>query len=240
MEDDYLNGFAWVLNKALKNMQDSHIYISSFSEIPDLLGQWRGYCPKGEGVCIGFNKELLEQFCLKNELIIEKCIYNHNKQEDKISKFINETLKKFPKLDLTRTQYEESSSKVQCDFEIDSHLFLSEGKGKASADKALSELCSSLKELAPYMKNQTFKEESEWRIIAKDPEKDIQFRTAVSHYIPYIILPILKENKEIISEIIIGPNANEERSINSIQLLLEKYKMNNVVIKKSHVPLNSW
>ena len=70
MEDDYLSGFAWVLNKALRNMQDSHIYVSSFSEVPDLLSQWRGYCPKGEGVCIGFKQEILEQFSKDNNLII--------------------------------------------------------------------------------------------------------------------------------------------------------------------------
>lgn len=240
MEDDYLDGFAWTLNEALRNMQDSHIYISSFSEIPDLLSQWRGYCPKGEGVCIGFNKKLLEQFCLDNQLIMEKCIYDHNEQKDKILALIDNALSEFPKLSLTRKQYEESNTKSQCDFSIDSQIYFTKGEGTAIANKTLTKLCSSLKELAPYMKNQTFQEEAEWRIIAKDPEKDIHFRTAVSHFIPYIILPIIKANKEIISEIIIGPNANEERSISSIKLLLEMNEISNVVIKKSNVPLNSW
>lgn len=240
MEDDYLSGFAWVLNKALRNMKDSHIYISSFSEVPDLLSQWRGYCPKGEGVCIGFNKELLEQYCLDNKLIMEKCIYNHNEQQDKILALMSQALSEFPQLNLTRKQYDGSNTKTQCDFEMDSQLYFTEGEGKAVADKALSKLCSSLKKLAPYMKNQAFQEESEWRIIAKDPKIDIHFRTAVSHFIPYIILPMIKADKEIISEIIIGPNANEERSINSIQLLLDKHEISNVIIKKSQVPLNSW
>lgn len=242
MEDDYLSGFAWVLNKALRNMQDSHIYISSFSEVPDLLSQWRGYCPKGEGVCIGFNKELLEQYCLDNKFIIEKCIYNHNKQQDKILELINQALSEFPKLNLTRKQYNKSSTTEQCDFEIDSQLCFTEGDGKEVANEALTKLCNSLQELAPYMKNQAFQEEAEWRIIAKDTDIDIDinFRTAVSHFIPYIVLPVIKAYKEIISEIIIGPSANKARSISSIQLLLDKHGMSNVVIKNSNVPLNNW
>lgn len=240
MEDDYLSGFAWVLNKALRNMKDSNIYISSFSEVPDLLSQWRGYCPKGEGICIGFKKNLLKQFCLDNQLTIEKCIYNSQEQQDKILALIDKTLCEFPKLNLTRKQYEESSIEMQCNFEIDSHLYFTEGKGQIKANKALESLGSSLQEIAPYIKNQTFREELEWRIIAKDPILDIHFRPAASYLIPYIILPIIKVNKETISEIIIGPNANNERSMSSIKLLLEKYKISKVDIKKSQVPLNSW
>ncbi|MGB6328552.1 MAG: DUF2971 domain-containing protein [Halarcobacter sp.] len=240
MEDDYLSGFAWVLNKALRNMQDSHIYVSSFSEVPDLLSQWRGYCPKGEGVCIGFKQEILEQFSKDNNLIIKKCLYSHQEQQNKILELMKKTLDKFPKFKLTRSQYEKSDTKTQCNYEIDSQIYFTEGEGKEEADKVLKQLCSSVEELAPYMKNQAFQEESEWRIIARNPKADIKFRPSKSHLVPYLILPILEYSSEIISEIIIGPNANEERCINSIKLLIEKNGLKSINIKKSQVPLNNW
>ncbi len=239
-EDEYLSGFAWTLNEALGNMHESHIYISSFSEVPDLLSQWRGYCPKGEGVCIGFNKKLLERFCSDNNLIIKKCIYNHDEQKEKIAWLINTAINEFPKPTLSRKEFEQSSHKEQCRYVIDSQLYVTKGEGHLVANQVLTTLSDSLHELAPYMKNKAFIEESEWRIIAKDPDTEIYFRTAASHLIPYIVLPMISVHKEIISEIVIGPTANVERSISSIQLLLKRYGINDVVIKKSQVPLNSW
>lgn len=238
--DDYLSGFSKVLVKALRNMNDSDIFISSFSEVPDLLSQWRGYCPKGEGICVGFRKEILEEFCKDEKLIFEKCIYSHKEQQDKILLLMDKTLGKFPKPILTRKEYEKLSTQKQVEFEMESYQNLTEGQGKIKSDKALKKLCNSLEEMAPYMKNEAFEEEAEWRIIAKNPNDQLSFRPSKSHLIPYIILPILKYSNEVISEIIIGPNANETRCSSSIKLLVESQGLKNISIKKSKIPLNSW
>ena len=38
-----------------ENIENISIYVCSFSEKKDLLSQWRGYCPNGNGFSIGFD-----------------------------------------------------------------------------------------------------------------------------------------------------------------------------------------
>ena len=49
--------------KRLENVKEHEfhdIFICSFSRNDDQLSQWRGYCPDGNGFCIGFNtKDLI-------------------------------------------------------------------------------------------------------------------------------------------------------------------------------------
>ena len=46
-------------------------FVVCFSEKPDLLSQWRGYANNGQGICIGFSKELLMNKEVANEAIEE-------------------------------------------------------------------------------------------------------------------------------------------------------------------------
>lgn len=52
-------------------------FVVCFSEKPDLLSQWRGYANNGQGICIGFSKELLMNKCAQDKSIfrLEKVIY---------------------------------------------------------------------------------------------------------------------------------------------------------------------
>lgn len=48
------------------------VYISCFSEEPDILSQWRAYAEDGTGVSIGFN---LEKLSVASNILLEKVIY---------------------------------------------------------------------------------------------------------------------------------------------------------------------
>jgi len=37
------------------NVDGFKVFVSFFSESADKLSQWRGYCPSGSGICIGFD-----------------------------------------------------------------------------------------------------------------------------------------------------------------------------------------
>ena len=72
MNDDYNAGFGFILRKSISSLkEDSEIFIASFSEEFDLLSQWRGYCPPNDGICIGFDKEIIKEFCTKNNFKFE-------------------------------------------------------------------------------------------------------------------------------------------------------------------------
>lgn len=82
MEDDYLSPIAWMMRDVLEELKNSEIYTTSFSENADLLSQWRGYCDQGIGVCIGFNKSLIKEFCIKNSYEFEKCLYQNEQSKN--------------------------------------------------------------------------------------------------------------------------------------------------------------
>jgi hypothetical protein len=240
MEDDYLAAFGWGMRHALEKMDKHDIYVSSFSEKPDLLSQWRGYCPQGAGICIGFDKNSIENFCSTKGYKLSKCLYDHDKQQEHITQLVNSCLQEFPKAKISRTDYESLDSKGQCNHELDYQLYTSEGEGKPEADAALSEFCNSINDCALIMKDYGFHEEAEWRVVARNPMDDIFHRSATSHLVPYIELPVIKQDINAIKKIIVGPNPNTGRCISSISSLLKSHGLDAVEIERSSIPFSSW
>lgn len=64
-------------------------FVLCFSEQPDLLSQWRGYANDGQGISIGFSKELLKRKCNEDKSFfrLEKVTYI---DEEKRKQIINE------------------------------------------------------------------------------------------------------------------------------------------------------
>lgn len=66
--------FSDLLNN-LKTKGQRSIYISCFSEEPDLLSQWRAYADDGKGVSIGFD---LDKLGKPSNFLVEKIIYTND------------------------------------------------------------------------------------------------------------------------------------------------------------------
>jgi hypothetical protein len=240
MDDDYLSPFGFSIRKALDEMEHNDVYVSSFSEKPDLLSQWRGYCPPGRGVCIGFKRDVLDEYCRENNLDLKKCVYSEAEQSIEMRKLINQCEVEFPMPAVTRAEYDKFESEGRVKHELDYHQYVMNGDGKMQADTALSNLCDSITKLAPLFKDNGFHEESEWRIIAENPASKINFRAGTSHLIPYITLPVLNFSKDAIGEVIIGPNPSSYNCVSSVSMLLESNGFKNVNVKRSKIPFKSW
>ena len=86
------------LKDTLESYGQNSIYISCFSEEPDLLSQWRAYADDGRGVAIGFSLEHLveyDNFLLKKSIYTNKVVYNSLENDvevvaDQISTIISE------------------------------------------------------------------------------------------------------------------------------------------------------
>lgn len=234
MNDDYNAGFGFILGKSIYSLpEDSEVFIASFSEEFDLLSQWRGYCPPNDGICIGFDKEIIKEFCDKNDFKLEKCIYEEKLQINKIHELVEKCYKSCPQHTITRDEYNLLNSKDCVDFEIDYHEKI---KKFSDCNDVFTKFNNALMEYAPLIKNSGFYEEKEWRIICKSPNTTIDFRKGKGYLIPFINLDLLNFSKEIIKEIIIGPNVNERRCEESIKILLERKGLVNVKIKHSTIP----
>lgn len=80
-------------------------YCICMSEAKDQLSQWRGYADDGKGVAIGFNINALEQLCkdrsythkgqtiVAHELDFKKIVYDEKDQSELIYEFVNESIR---------------------------------------------------------------------------------------------------------------------------------------------------
>lgn len=236
--DDYLSAYTHSvqMNRPKYGNKNPQVFIGSFSESSDLLSQWRGYCPESGGICIGFNRERLQNMVKESGYELKKCIYSEGEQNKIVAAVVEKSILEFPKLIEDRALYEKLPDREQWEKASELNEYVSEGEGKVQADKVVSELYTSISAFAPLIKHKSFKEEVEWRIICKDPKK-IMFREATTYLIPYVALDI---KPDFISEIIIGPNANSGRCLNSVKDFLGLNGFENINYKISEIPLNSW
>jgi hypothetical protein len=195
------------------------IFVTSFSEEGNQLGQWRGYCPQG-GFSIGFEADYLKQ-----QLNLQPCLYTQRKQMAFLRREVMPSLRKtyaaFP-----RRNYEELS---QDDF----FGIMKEHEITFAA------LVDKLKEAAPVIKNGKFSQEKEWRLIVQRPiESDaIDFRPGKYQPTPYTQIDL--DTSKIV-QIVIGPTPEPEIALNSVRSLLKHYNLPCDEIVIDMVPIRSW
>lgn len=208
----------------LDNYLDNNLCVFSFSEKDDLLSQWRGYSNSHGGYSIGFKKSELEALINSPEFNLEKCIYAEFEQVTEISKIIFESLDKFK-------DYIEPEQ----DFVV------------GSSD-SVAYFIKRLSYLSSYIKDCSFSEEQEWRIIALVPFEGFDFRSGKSSLIPFKKIKIEDNIHNIISEITVGHTPNLNLALQSTKcFLLKKYPVrvgrsleHRFILKESKIPYRNW
>jgi hypothetical protein len=187
-------------------------YVCSFSQVPDQLSQWRGYCQNTYGFSIGFDYSKLKENADRKKFTFTKCIYDPDEQNNVINEFIEKQIK--PEFDnLTNDNLKDVTVKTVM------HIW----------------------NILPILKNEYFQEEQEWRLICfkEDIPNDlINFRQGKTLLIPYYEFELANESEELpIDSIIIGPTPNNEESRTSLSLLLwKKIKSRKIEIVSSVIP----
>jgi hypothetical protein len=97
--------------------------------------------------------------------------------------------------------------------------------------------------LAPVLKNVSFSEEKEWRLIAlQNDARTHKFRSGGSVLIPFIEIDLLEKrnvsNSMPVSEIIVGPTAHPDLASLSIRMLIESHGLK-AHTKVSTIPFRS-
>lgn len=134
----------------LKYFVERSSYITCFSRNGDLLSQWRAYGDNGKGVSIGFNSTLISKTIKKNKVYFENVLYELDEQVDEIRFAVVNAISYMKNL------FEDDEIRVSDDF---NEYFVEE------FDAFCEVVCDDLAELSCYMKNPSFKEEDEVRII---------------------------------------------------------------------------
>lgn len=195
-------------------------YVSSFSEKGDLLSQWRSYCPKGSGICLGFNRKGLRHLSENQDYSMIKCIYDQSTHRMLIKPILFKYIEKIQNLHSAYDGGEPSSN----------HMI--------NADKQLMKAFQSeFLKIAIYIKNPVFSEEREWRIIVHEKEADgISYRQGNTMLIPYTTFMLSDENINAVSEIIIGPTLHPHLSLNSAKEYAQIKRVSDINFRISEIP----
>jgi len=195
------------------------IYVCSFSEQKDLLSQWRAYSQNGIGFSVGFSLERLIEGAGINPYDIGLCNYDEEDQLSKVEELVN---KDFAKSILEAIDDLKRNS--------------SDSKLKELTEKFIDKFLN----LSVQMKHPDFAEEQEWRLITEASPKNglsIRFRSKSSMLIPYVEIPLPKQDSKLeIDEIIIGPSNDHSLSRLSLDILLESCNVTCHSISNSTIP----
>lgn len=219
----YLNNkkasiFLNTLDSAIELISRSNVFTISFSEEQDLLSQWRGYANNCKGVSIDFLS--LKDF-IESGIQLLPCIYDVEEHREYINYIFDSTM-----YILFSTKEENKT---------DSNNFKDEEKPyRDSINKAGSHFIKSGNVACSIIKNSSFKEEKEWRLIEfKDSE--IYYRDK-SHF----ILPFIKKEKqnlnEYINEIMVCATPEKQLTEKSIRYLLDNKSFKDTIITHSTIP----
>ncbi|MFJ2493714.1 DUF2971 domain-containing protein [Pseudomonas iridis] len=238
-DSDYWSSFGSALHRHLKSIRGDDLYVSSFSEKPDLLSQWRGYCPAGSGYCIGLDRVAMAEYCEERELQLEPCLYGHDEQRLKVTEIVTSCMALYPTIPLDIHLFNALSTKAKIEYMEEFNERLS-GDLKMQSDLSLDAIGESLLEVAPLFKHEGFHEEAEWRIVTNHPIETVKFRPGPSYVIPYVCLDLLKAKPEALKRVIVGPNPNQQRALRAAEFLVKQYGYDPKIVTTSAIPFNYW
>lgn len=96
--------------------------------------------------------------------------------------------------------------------------------------------------LAAAFKNESFREEEEWRLVGPLFKGDVKtrFRAGKSMLVPYILFAFPPDQPLKIARIVVGPTPHSELSMLSLRRLLAANKIEGTTVEASRVPYRSW
>jgi len=197
------------------------IYVGSFSEEKDLLSQWRGYTENGIGFSVGFKYSDIAHIVESQGFSIAACIYDYSTQYTIIENLINHFVK--------------NALIAQEKFDIDQFN---------ERNTHYSNFINSFVQVAPILKDPSFKEEKEWRLISKPiPHNhiNIDYRKGNVMLIPYYKFNLCDSGTDMkLFEVVVGPTPYPYHSSTSVFDLLARYNIIFNSVSPSKIPYRQW
>jgi Protein of unknown function (DUF2971) len=205
------------------------IMVASFSEHGDQLSQWRGYAGQSTGVSIGLDLRALRPAPhIDTYVVFAPCVY---RLEEKRALLLAIFTHFFESLgNYWNGVGNEAKRQSGLTPETLQQLVLSHNNdlGVIMQD-ALFHLQSDLLRIGPLMKDESFHEEKEWRLVLPSemirmPMKHkIEFRAVRDALVPFIAYPLLLENQDgpiLCTDLILGPGSHPNAEV-GVNLLFQ-------------------
>lgn len=213
------NEKVWELSRACQEIifdKTSRFWTFCLSEESDLLSQWRGYADDGQGISIGFKRELFDFLSVLPLAGIKK------KNTDINFRKINYSI------DAIERWFAEEKMFDDC----------YQAKNIEELQNALFKAMFAVEEAAVYYKNDAFYEEKEWRLVLSVNDREttinsfselntpkmsfsnVEYTVIRQQLISHVELR-MDALKDFILEIVVGPKCRS--SIDEIRLVLYTY-----------------
>ncbi len=206
-----------------------YIFVVSFSKTGDLLSQWRAYCPKNSGFNLGFDLKIIQEVVNKQGFFISKCLYDPEEQKAAIKYLLRQW----------GLFYIDNMGRFSA-FAKENDI---EGLTGAVME-VTSELLEAVVHLCPLLKDPSFVEEKEWRLVSHPisvEHPQVKFREGNSMLVPYFDLHLTNNTEQLsIKSITIGPTSDPESSSDSLKAFLKSKKINYDKVEVSKIPYRSW
>lgn len=201
---------------ALESVRQINVHVFSLSEQGNLLSQWRAYCPRTGGYSIGFDPDRLRQLMQPQQFFLASCIYDPQEQTKILSQIINELWEAF--------QAEISANPAWL---------------AALVSKYCNMFIAEFIKVGPTLKDPSFFEEQEWRMISNPIAFDdsrMGHRPGTSTLIPYFSFSLMESAVDLpITEIIVGPTRHRELALQSTRSLVQRQAVN-IRTRNSRIP----
>jgi hypothetical protein len=203
--------------EGLGGIESTNVCVCSFSEDRDSLSQWRAYGGSTSGYSIGFKPEVLDAAVKREEFYLAPCLYRADLQEAVVHALVQKVLDE----NLERKR-----------------------EGEWPILPAGGNLTAYLHRYAPILKDSSFAQEKEWRIISQPlmcTQPRFGFRTGYSTLIPYYRICLTGTQRKMkVDEIVIGPTPHCKLSCEAVRSLLVRNGLKNVAVTASRVPYRNW
>jgi len=212
-----------VLREEINSIELVNICVCSFSVDGNKLSQWRGYTSGGAGFSIGFSSEELSLIAEKYEFEFFPCVYDEDVQRALVGELIE---------DLLATDFNTIPGYVD--------------RSRPRTMRVLpmgGDFAKRLARLAPLLKDSSFKDEEEWRLVSSYiNHKKLKHRPGSSMIIPYFPFQLERDGMfSCIKEIIIGPTPHPDLSKYSISTLLGASEVSeSPKVRASKIPFRHW
>lgn len=204
----------------IRNWKRTHdydgLFVTSFSAVGDLLGQWRGYAGLHSGYAMGFCSDDLKSINSETSLIA--CCYDKQQQLNELKGLIDKYLP-------TVATIMSSTAPDPIDL-----LALA-----TEAAKEMPLRCAKFKHPA-------FEEEKEWRLVVgplPGNSGHICYRPGERVIIPYVEIDFRTSGLPL-KRIIVGPGPHQIRNVGSLRQMLIVQGFTGVEVLPSEVPFRTW
>ncbi len=208
------------MDAGVEGIESMNVCVSSFSEVGDSLPQWRAYGAATSGYAIGVKGARLVELTAKLNFFLAPCIYDRSEQRTLVRALVEEV--------------------------VEEHL----ERRRQPSERHMppgGNLCAYLHRYAPILKDPSFSEEREWRVISRPlmcTFERFEYRQGSSMLIPYYRFPLGDDTIPFeVAEIVIGPTPNpvqSERSVRSFLASQDLRDLEQVPVRSSAVPYRNW